>query len=317
MQLILHFGYDIILFSYDWRKDPYYAAQDLDLFINSNCYTDIVLIGHSMGGIVASQYIALGEEQREKIDKFISVGTPFLGSVKLINVFATGIITKIESPFELEEAIKGMIYNIPAIYSMIPRYAEIDGEIQYDCFLKYTYEDSPDTCTTVYTYDAAKQALENYMPNWNKAMADSVIANGERLFLENGEHVTTLVDSYYIVGTGEETFRTLEFTLNEARDSFILDSGFGEDNQDDVAFTETTDGDGTVLMNSATVFESFAANRVFVKSNEDGDFKADHTKIISKDISTSYFISRLIDGTYEFYPTEGLYNNYGLVKGYA
>ena len=53
-------------------------------------------------------------------------------------------------------------------------------------------------------------------------MADSVIANGERLFLENGEHVTTLVDSYYIVGTGEDTFKTLEFTLNEARDSLIL-----------------------------------------------------------------------------------------------
>ena len=159
-------------------------------------------------------------------------------------------------------------------------------------------------------------------------MADNVIANSDRLFLPDGKHITTLVDSYYIVGTGESTYQTLEFTLNEARDSFILDSGSWEDNQDDVITTESTDGDGTVLFNSATIFNTFENNRVFVKEGglvvkHNGyteytvSYSADHSKMLSSDLSTSEFIALLIDESYLLYNSDELYYDYLITKGYG
>ena len=320
----IRYGYDIILLSYDWRKDPYHAAQDVDAFITSNNYSSIVLVGHSMGGIVASHYIALGETQRSKIEKFISVGTPFLGSVKILNVYATGAIIGNTTPFALEQAVMDVAYNMPSVYAMLPSYRF------FDPYVSFTNSEGLDNITAS-TFDNTMDILEEYMPNWNKSMADAAIANSEKLFLSNGKHITTLVDSYYIVGDGNDTMSVLQFKLNEEATKFELKTLGTQYNEDYVKNYTVEDGDGTVLMKSLTVNESLDGHKVFVKEKATtlilGQvFVSDHTGMISGkimfnmvtvDLTTVRFISKIIDLSYLELTKDALYDGYRITRGYG
>lgn len=53
--------YDVEFFSYDWRLSNAHSASQLNTFINEAGYDKVVLVAHSMGGLVASGYMALGE----------------------------------------------------------------------------------------------------------------------------------------------------------------------------------------------------------------------------------------------------------------
>ena len=91
----------------------------------------------------------------------------------------------------------------------------------------------------------------------------------------------------------------------------------GKKNQDDVIITESTDGDGTVLMNSATIGYSLENNRIFIKNNDGASFESDHTKMLKNDVSTSEFISLLINESYLYYNDTALYNAYRITRGYS
>lgn len=49
--------YDILFFSYDWRLSNTTSAASLAIAINKN-YDEVILVAHSMGGLVASKYLA-------------------------------------------------------------------------------------------------------------------------------------------------------------------------------------------------------------------------------------------------------------------
>ncbi|MDP2932923.1 MAG: hypothetical protein Q8N81_02220 [bacterium] len=76
-------GYDLFLFPYDWKQSNVVSAQDLQMKIGKAkiaCQCDKVdLVAHSMGGIVARQYIESNNYQND-IDQLIFLGTPHLGS---------------------------------------------------------------------------------------------------------------------------------------------------------------------------------------------------------------------------------------------
>lgn len=75
-------GFQIHVFDYDWRLKIEQIAQQLDMEINALNVPKVVLIGHSMGGLVARQYI-LDSNRAQKVDKVISVGSPYWGAPKL------------------------------------------------------------------------------------------------------------------------------------------------------------------------------------------------------------------------------------------
>jgi len=79
--------YEVVVYNYNWLTDTRYAARDFAEFMRRNNYTDTVLIGHSMGGIVATEYMAMGAESRARIDKFIAVAVPFYGSYMASSTF--------------------------------------------------------------------------------------------------------------------------------------------------------------------------------------------------------------------------------------
>lgn len=258
--------YDVILYEYDWRFDPYDTAVDLKDYIEDNHYNDIVFVSHSMGGNVSSYYLALGADTRERVDKHISVGTPYLGAEKLAYVYDTGDALDVVkfgidvSDALLADSIKQIMPNIPAIYSLLPM------ETHFTPYLQT--KGSTGTITTKSTYSSTIDALESYLTGWNSTFYFSAKSHQALLFV-NGKHVTQLVESYYIVGDDESTPSMLRITLNSSNQ---------KTGEVSIAST-TTSGDGTVSLHSALINGSVTDNILFKYSAD--NISAEHVGMIT------------------------------------
>lgn len=80
---------EIYFFSYDWRQSNQVSADKLMKYIDETLKADKVdLVCHSMGGIVASIY-ATNEANFNKINKIITLGTPYEGAPMIYEVMLT------------------------------------------------------------------------------------------------------------------------------------------------------------------------------------------------------------------------------------
>jgi len=126
-------------FPYDWRRDNRVAARLLKKLIDQKLPrwqeihpgAKVILIAHSMGGIVARYYLEhLGGAEHCKA--LITLGTPYRGSVKILNYLANGF-RKRPLP-ELTEVVRSLTsaYQLLPIYPMVnvagnwQRVAEVD-----------------------------------------------------------------------------------------------------------------------------------------------------------------------------------------------
>ncbi len=96
-------GADFFIFHYDWRQEiatvtaPQLAAA-LDRYASIHeektgipaQNTQFVLVGHSMGGLVARTFLSENPGWASRISSMILVGTPNLGSVKAIKTLIVG-----------------------------------------------------------------------------------------------------------------------------------------------------------------------------------------------------------------------------------
>ena len=80
---------DVKFFAYDWRLGNATAASRLKSLI-SGYSGQIVLIAHSMGGLVVSDYLRQATSSQRSRTTFISLGTPFTGAPKAVQVMETG-----------------------------------------------------------------------------------------------------------------------------------------------------------------------------------------------------------------------------------
>ena len=53
-----------------------------------------ILLGSVMGGLVATEYLALGAESRARVDKFIAMAVPFYGSYMASSTFENPYVFK-------------------------------------------------------------------------------------------------------------------------------------------------------------------------------------------------------------------------------
>lgn len=75
----------VYLFSYDWRKSNSLSAEKLNAFIdtiNDGGRLKVDIVAHSMGGLVSSHLL---KNHDEKVDKYLSFGTPYEGAPKAYN----------------------------------------------------------------------------------------------------------------------------------------------------------------------------------------------------------------------------------------
>jgi len=130
----------VYAFPYAWRMDVGSTARKLGDFIDEviartkllrhYANTDglaVDLVGHSMGGLVITEYLAQ-RGRRARAGKVVTIGTPFSGSVEAIVKMTTGM-SLITGP-EPKEREREAARVTPALYQLLPSYdgATIDTD---------------------------------------------------------------------------------------------------------------------------------------------------------------------------------------------
>ncbi|HEX2086669.1 MAG TPA: alpha/beta fold hydrolase [Solirubrobacteraceae bacterium] len=137
------FGARAVVLGWDWRKRAEESWDELDAVIAELTSSElaqeqgvgrVVLWGHSYGGLLARSYLT---EHPEKVAQILSVGSPFLGSPKVVFPLAFGIETPMFSTMDLlwdNDDLKAMSKNLAGLYELMPSaeyprsWFSIDGE---------------------------------------------------------------------------------------------------------------------------------------------------------------------------------------------
>lgn len=126
----LHESYELnelnyLEFAYDWRRDVRISAarlqhaidarlEELDAYVGR---ADVIVIAHSMGGLVARSWLAeLGGAERCR--GLITLGTPYRGSPKTIRMLAGGFVWKSIGSERFAEILRAL----PTVHQLLPIY---------------------------------------------------------------------------------------------------------------------------------------------------------------------------------------------------
>ncbi|MDR0752458.1 MAG: hypothetical protein LBF12_07795 [Christensenellaceae bacterium] len=146
--------YEVKMFNYDWRLDNAHNSQLLEEYINSNSYEEVILLSHSMGGLVVSGYLSRNDVNYKKVRAYLPLSAPFLGSfdslkyLSDIEAFASNLLSSIPlytysdkvltSPLKIKmpidktlDFLQTFIRNCPSIIQLLPSYDMLLTE-QYD-----------------------------------------------------------------------------------------------------------------------------------------------------------------------------------------
>lgn len=249
--------YDVMMFQYDWRIDNRISAAQLDTFIKENKWDKVILLGHSMGGVVISSYLTMGEKQREKVKMMSTFGTPYLGMVEIIGLMETGFfpfaddsLTSLIQPF-----LKSLSMNMPAIFQLLPSKYLLQG----------SYYANEEEGMSSFIRIEGENGWE-YLTNWNdikqfissrpwakynqtegkigqvKDMYTNALQLQEDFFYKDDKgvmrHITEKVNSYYFAGATSKVATRIDFDIEGKANRVESSNAFH---------------DGTVSKNSALI----------------------------------------------------------------
>lgn len=282
---------DVVFYSYDWREDPYESARGLDEYINNRDWDTVSIVAHSMGGLVASHYFAMGEKQREKIHTFLSLGTPYLGSEEAVYAMITGNIDTFFANIIVSNEARELCPKIDSMYALLP----------YNHLWKNTLSVYKLTEKTPAESFAEEQSLlDKYLDNYSVEKHQRAEDKKALLFIDGEKHITELVNSYYLVGDGEKTAVGLNLPNNVKLASTMT------------TVTKDTSGDGTVSLYSATAGGTLPKDRTFIKIGG-SKYLADHESLAGVGDSTTLdFIIHVLRGKVNSLSDRDLKNDYNI-----
>ncbi len=120
-------------FPYDWRRDNRVAARHLAERApdwlrawrqrSGNNDAKLVLVGHSMGGLVARHYLEVLEGWRDT-RMLVTFGTPYRGSLNALDFLCNGFKKKI-GPLGVD--LTRLLRSLTSVYQLLPRYPVVDS----------------------------------------------------------------------------------------------------------------------------------------------------------------------------------------------
>lgn len=127
-RLRLTAGVDYFEFPYDWRRDNRVAARQLSraaegwLEVRRRTHPDarLVLIAHSMGGLVARYYLECLGGWRD-CRSLVTFGTPYRGSLNALDVLVNGF----RKAFGLVDLTE-LVASFPSVYQLLPIFPCVD-----------------------------------------------------------------------------------------------------------------------------------------------------------------------------------------------
>jgi pimeloyl-ACP methyl ester carboxylesterase len=232
-------GENYFEFPYDWRRDNRVAARKLAREgrawlkawrqRSGNDDAKLILVGHSMGGIVARYFLECLDGWRDT-RLLVTFGTPYRGSLKALGFLVNGFEKKI-GPFGFD--LSELLRSLTSVYQLLPI---------YPCYDDGGGELARVTETSIEHVDEqrATAALA-----FHKEIADAVAEHEQDDAYRNGGYAIRPV-----VGTSQPTTQSARFKNGKVE---LLRSYEGKD----------LGGDGTVPRVSATPLELDEANAMF------------------------------------------------------
>lgn len=242
-------GTDLFLFPYDWRKDNTEHLRKLDNLVNqvlkSTDSKKVMLIAHSMGGLISKAYISTTGET--KVDTLITIGTPFFGAVKPYYALVHGY--NFDNPAVTTAAMKMIAQNAPAVYQLLPRVPFVVDNATHqavpleELYPRIAYKAVAEGATSYYEMKSNIQLM-------NKELIKT--ANSFHTMIGTKESPKPLppgVNHYAIIGQGISTLSG--YTLRDANPDKEEYSQLGQRNIVQVPVFQN--GDGTVPLWSAEI----------------------------------------------------------------
>jgi pimeloyl-ACP methyl ester carboxylesterase len=202
---------EVLPFPYDWRLSNRYNGRRLAQVIGealsqwrdsdpARAEAQVVLVCHSMGGLVARWYVEEcgGAEVTRKV---ITLGTPYRGSAKAIDQLVNGVRYGLGPlAFEFTEFARSM----PSSYQLLPDYACVEA------------------AGSLHRLD------EIVLPSLNTTMLRDSIRFHRQLAANDGSAAANA--THVIIGTQQPTWTTAHPTVNGAQlqDTIGDDNDFGD-----------------------------------------------------------------------------------------
>jgi len=124
-------GRNFFAFPYDWRRDNRVAARRLkeqaDRWLRDwrreSPQAKLVLVGHSMGGLVARYFLECLDGWRDT-RRLVTFGTPYRGSLNALDFLVHGMQKKLGPVPVLD--LSRLLRSFPSIYQLLPIYPCLD-----------------------------------------------------------------------------------------------------------------------------------------------------------------------------------------------
>ena len=124
-------GKNFFAFPYDWRRDNRVAAHRLkeqsDRWLwewrRESPDAKLILVGHSMGGLVARYFLECLEGWRDT-RRLVTFGTPYRGSLNALNFLVHGVQKRL-GPVPVMD-LSRLLRSFPSIYQLLPIYPCFD-----------------------------------------------------------------------------------------------------------------------------------------------------------------------------------------------
>lgn len=164
----------VVAFPYDFRRSVEHIANDLDRVVRERAQgRRVVLVAHSMGGLVAAWWWAFLSEGID-VAEIITLGTPYRGAAKALNVLVNGMRI---GPY-VPQAVTDTVRTWDSVFDLLPHYQVVNGNDKY----RYPYE-LPSGITSAITGFSGK-ARAAYAKNrcLHDALANKVLESGRNPF---------------------------------------------------------------------------------------------------------------------------------------
>ena len=122
-------------FPYDWRRDNRVSARRLQRFVENQLprWRDwsgaqdakVILIGHSMGGLVARYYVEVLGGWKHTL-ALITIGSPHRGSLGALDMLSNGI-PKLKRIFDVGQLVR----SFESAYQLLPTYRALQVDDDY------------------------------------------------------------------------------------------------------------------------------------------------------------------------------------------
>lgn len=116
-------GYTTLIHSYDWRADVATTGAALAARLRVHPAREIVVVAHSMGGLLARE--ALAHLERERVTRLVTLGTPHQGTLAAVQALRATYPTvrrlaALDPHHSAVELTERVFRSFPSLYDLLP-----------------------------------------------------------------------------------------------------------------------------------------------------------------------------------------------------